>query len=291
MTALPWTIKELKENAKVLLKKRYAKSAKVVFTVLGPSFVLGLLLSIPITILCFIDVFTGVDITHAFLLYILLCYLASIILRILYIFLINVLYVGAIRFFLNFRSGREQYDDIKLGFRDGNYWHFVKVMFLVRLYTFLWGLLLWVPGIIKRYEYKMVPFLLAENPKISAKEAFVRSKQMMDGQKSNAFLMSLSFIGWYYLSTKTYQILMFFYLGPYYMLTFSELYNKLKGENLQSLGYLLNSYSKTGPMYYGQNNASYYAAPPVTTQTPGVPQYYPGQTPINKNDNTNNPIY
>lgn len=36
----------------------------------------------------------------------------------------------------------------------------------------LWLLLLVVPGIIKAYEYSMIPCLLAENPNITTDEAF-----------------------------------------------------------------------------------------------------------------------
>ena len=59
----------------------------------------------------------------------------------------------------------------------------VEIMFLKSLYTFLWTLLLIVPGIIKSYEYRMVPYILSENPAIDSKRAFELSKRMMDGQK------------------------------------------------------------------------------------------------------------
>ena len=56
------------------------------------------------------------------------------------------------------------------------------------------------------YEYKMIPYILAENPRISRKRAFEISKNMMDGEKWNAFVLDLSFIGWNLLSTITFGI-------------------------------------------------------------------------------------
>ena len=44
------------------------------------------------------------------------------------------------------------------------YGNVTKTMFLKQLYTFFWSLLFVFPGIIKSYEYRMIPYLLAENP-------------------------------------------------------------------------------------------------------------------------------
>ena len=74
-------------------------------------------------------------------------------------------------------------------------------MFLRDLFTALWSLLLVVPGIVKHYEYLMVPYIIAENPAMDYKEAFQISKQMMDGEKMEAFIMDLSFLGWYLLTS------------------------------------------------------------------------------------------
>ena len=101
-------------------------------------------------------------------------------------------------------------------------------MFLEGLYIFLWSLLFIIPGIIKTYEYLMVPYILAENPELSTKEVFARSKQMMTGDKWNAFVLQLSFLGWILLSVFTCGILLIFYVGPYSELTYAELYAVLK---------------------------------------------------------------
>ena len=92
----------------------------------------------------------------------------------------------------------------------------------------MWSLLFIIPGVIKGYEYRMIPYLLAENPALSKKEAFALSKQMMDGEKFNAWVLDLSFIGWNILSAFTCCILAIFYVAPYQNLTNAQLYAVLK---------------------------------------------------------------
>lgn len=53
-----------------------------------------------------------------------------------------------------------------------------------------------IPGIIKSYEYAMIPYIVAEDADISVKEAFKRTKLMMKGNKFRYFALNLSFIGW-----------------------------------------------------------------------------------------------
>ena len=63
------------------------------------------------------------------------------------------------------------------GFRPGNYMNIVEVMFFKWLYILLWSLLLIIPGIIKSYEYRMVPYILAENPSMDRKRALKSAEQ------------------------------------------------------------------------------------------------------------------
>ena len=86
--------------------------------------------------------------------------------------------------------------------------------FLRALYTFLWSLLFIIPGIIKHYSYAMTPFIMAENPEMTAKEAIRLSRQLMDGHKWELFCLCLSFIGWQFLVLLTVGVGSFF-LNPY----------------------------------------------------------------------------
>ena len=142
----------------------------------------------------------------------------------------NVLIVGGSRFFVLNQTERPGVGTMLDPFRSGHYGNVVLTMFLRDLYVFLWSLLLVVPGIVKSYEYKMVPYILAENPGMDRKEAFLISKQMMEGQKWEAFVLDLSFIGWNILSVFTCGILSVLYVEPYYQATIAEMYsfNKMR---------------------------------------------------------------
>ena len=140
------------------------------------------------------------------------------------IFVGTVIEMGGKRFFVLNKKGTPSVGVVLDGFKSGNYGNVVLTMFLRELYTILWSLLLIVPGIIKYYEYLMVPYILAENPGMDHKEVFAISKRMMNGQKMETFILSLSFIGWDLLSVITCGIAGIFYVAPYKEATFAELY-------------------------------------------------------------------
>lgn len=86
--------------------------------------------------------------------------------------------------------------------------------FLRGLYVFLWSLLFIIPGIVASYKYAMTPFLLADNPNMTAKEAIAASTELMDGFKGDLFMLDLTFIGWDLLSLLTLGI-GHLWLNPY----------------------------------------------------------------------------
>ena len=118
------------------------------------------------------------------------------------VFIINPLEVGCRRFFIRNLNEPAQIGNIGYGF-DNNYRNVAKTMFFRDLFTVLWSLLFIIPGIVKAYEYMMIPYLLADNPQMTKEQAFAESKRMMQGQKWKAFVLDLSFIGWYILSGLT----------------------------------------------------------------------------------------
>ena len=141
--------------------------------------------------------------------------------------LFNPLRLGCQRFFRKNLDEPANMSNIVFAF-DSNYKNVVKTMFLRDIYVFLWSLLFVIPGIIKSYEYRMVPYLLSENPGMSDKEAFAESKRLMNGNKWKTFVLDLSFIGWDILSLFTCGILNVFYVNPYKMSTEAALYEALK---------------------------------------------------------------
>ncbi len=142
-------------------------------------------------------------------------------------FLMNPIEVGARNFFTSNLNRQADVKEVATAF-DHNYLSGVKTMFLRDLFIFLWSLLLFVPGIIKSYEYRMIPYLIAENPEMDHKTAFSESKRMMTGNKWNTFVLDLSFIGWHLLSLMTAGILGLFYVAPYVASTSAALYETLR---------------------------------------------------------------
>lgn len=151
------------------------------------------------------------------------------------VFVANPLEVGIRRFFTQNLNQSATVKEITYAF-DSNYKNIAKTMFYRDLYTFLWALLFIIPGIVKAYEYRMIPYLLAENPEMSKEEAFATSKQMMSGQKWRTFVLDLSFFGWILLSGLTCGILAIFYVNPYIFSTEAALYEKLRYGNAQGIG-------------------------------------------------------
>ena len=153
------------------------------------------------------------------------------------VFVGNLLKMGGYRFFILNQTAQPGIGTLLDGFRSGHYVNIVLTMFLRDLFTALWSLLLVVPGIVKHYEYLMVPYIIAENPAMDYKEAFQISKQMMDGEKMDPFIMDLSFLGWYLLSAVTCGLLAIFYVNPYVQASFAEMYTFNKQKAYQE-GYI-----------------------------------------------------
>lgn len=153
------------------------------------------------------------------------------------VFVGNLLKMGGYRFFILNQTAQPGIGTLLDGFRSGHYVNIVLTMFLRDLFTTLWSLLLVVPGIVKHYEYLMVPYIIAENPAMDYKEAFQISKQMMDGEKMEAFIMDLPFLGWYLLSAVTCGLLAIFYVNPYVQASFAEMYTFNKQKAYQE-GYI-----------------------------------------------------
>lgn len=160
----------------------------------------------------------------------------------------------------------KNFGHILFGFRN-KYLSNVKTMFLRRLYIFLWQLPmmvltyallalvfvsiyksgdvaaaralsfaglalvssigLFVVSIWKHYQYLLVPYIVAENPGMGARAAINLSSEMMLGFKVQAFVLELSFIGWYFLGALCCGIGVLF-VNPYYHAAETLLYEELK---------------------------------------------------------------
>lgn len=142
-------------------------------------------------------------------------------------FVASPIIVGKNRYFMEHRAFDSKFERLFWSFKSGRYMNVVKIMFWRELKVFLWSLLFVIPGIIKSYEYSMVPYILAENPQISSERAFELSKKMTHGEKWKIFVLDLSFLGWRILGVLCCCVGEIF-LQPYVEATYAELYQVMR---------------------------------------------------------------
>ncbi|MFT5874343.1 MAG: hypothetical protein ACI8WT_003304 [Clostridium sp.] len=143
------------------------------------------------------------------------------------IFLGYTIEVGGKRYFVQSAQGNIDLNYIGYGFGNGKYSDIIITMLWRDILNFLWFLLLIIPGIIKSYAYRMVPYILSDNPSIGRDRAIELSTKMTDGQKMDMWVLDLSFIGWYILGTLLLLVGVLFVM-PYENATKSELYLVLR---------------------------------------------------------------
>lgn len=137
-------------------------------------------------------------------------------------------YIAILRFY---RGEKEQMvGNIFDGFN--NYGRALGASLLVHIYTFLWTLLLIVPGIIKFYAYSQTYFILHDNPEMGINDAIDESMRMMNGHKEQLFMLDLSFIGWILLGILSCGIGLL-WIEPYCMNAHAAFYENLKMEDLK----------------------------------------------------------
>ena len=127
------------------------------------------------------------------------------------------------------RGGEMNIGGLFDGFND--FGRIVGTKLLQAIYTFLWMLLLVIPGIIKSYSYAMTDFILKDEPLLANNAAIEKSMAMMDGNKMKLFLLDLSFIGWAILCLFTFGI-GFLFLQPYVQSAHAAFYEDLKAQTV-----------------------------------------------------------
>ena len=142
------------------------------------------------------------------------------------IFVTDALTVGVNNYFIKNTYSTPSFSDAFSGFKV-KYGRNIGTLLLVGIKTVLWSFLFIIPGIIKTYEYAIIPYILADDPEISSKDAFKKAKQMMKGNKWRLFKLNFSFIGWAILCALTLGIGTFF-LIPYVNAATAEFYVELK---------------------------------------------------------------
>lgn len=139
----------------------------------------------------------------------------------------SIVSVGYAKFNLNLIDGANA--EVTNLFAYFKFWKTTVVANLLRsLYIFLWSLLCFIPGIIASYSYAMVPYIMADEPELTAREACEKSKQMMDGNRMRLFCLTFSFIGWSFLCAITCGI-GYIVLTPYIEAAVADFYREISG--------------------------------------------------------------
>lgn len=150
------------------------------------------------------------------------------------LFVRNILRIGAARFFMENRL----YEDTHISkllhiYKVKRVWHCGWIMLVRMIFNSLW-LLTIVGGVIKFYSYRMIPYILAENPNISGKDAFRLSMGMMKGNKFRTFMLDVTFVPWWILSVITFGLVQYLYLEPYMRSAYAELYMTIRKEAIDN---------------------------------------------------------
>ncbi len=139
---------------------------------------------------------------------------ATLFLLLITIFVKNILSVGMCRYFEEHRLYKDtRADRVLFIYRYGKALNVAKIMFLRSMFQVFWDLTI-IGGFIKYYEYSMIPYILAENPTISSKEAFRLSKEMTKGYKKRLFLYDIIFIPGFLISSFSFNILSILLFDP-----------------------------------------------------------------------------
>jgi uncharacterized membrane protein len=235
-----WKIGEIKERGRAALRLNYWKCVLV-------SFIMGFVASgtssvsinrvrsdenVQQAITEMTDMYNGLTPGQRFAVaaavsgVITLIIIVSVLLR---IFLYNPLKVGGLSFFkMNVIDPPADLNDISAGFK--NYLHTFVTLFLMDLFNALWFCLFIIPGFVKAYSYRMVPYILADEPDLSPTETITRSRQMMDGHKWHSFLYDLTFFGWGILALLTCGLVGVFWVTPYKYNSDAALYLAIRDE-------------------------------------------------------------
>ena len=108
------------------------------------------------------------------------------------IFIQNAFVIGKHRYFMENRYDKE----VKIGrifapFHLKNIRNVYYVMFIYNLALGLWNLTI-IGGVYKYFQYRMIPYILAENPNVRWRDARRLSIEMTNGYKWQMFLTELS---------------------------------------------------------------------------------------------------
>lgn len=103
--------------------------------------------------------------------------------------------VGYMGYCMKVKRGQDSgYKDLLGGFSF--VYKCIAIFLVTSLFIFLWGLLMFIPGIIAAYRYRLSYYILIDDPAKGVMQCINESKVMINGGKMDLFLIDLSFLGW-----------------------------------------------------------------------------------------------
>jgi len=110
-------------------------------------------------------------------------------------------------------GGEPKIKDYFVPLRHFGRWLGLYLMMFIRMY--LWMFLLIIPGFIALYRYRQAVYLMLEDPELGINRALKLSGELMRGYKWRLFVLDISFILWWILSSLIIRLFALNLLGLY----------------------------------------------------------------------------
>lgn len=154
-------------------------------------------------------------------------FLGTTIIALIYFFIGGVIRLGYIDFNLALLDRRRN-GIFRLVRRMSDWWRVLCAKLRMFFSIVIGSIFLIIPGVIIKYTYAMVPYILEERKDLPVQEAFRASKQIMKGHRWELFCLRFSFLGWYILGVLTLGI-GFIFINPYRYTAEAAFYNEISG--------------------------------------------------------------
>lgn len=102
-------------------------------------------------------------------------------------------------------------------------------LMIVGLILMVIGLVCLIPRVYLQYSWRLVPYVLADDPSLSPIAALKESNRIMHGFRFESFILDLTFILWDILAVLTIYLAGIFWVFPYKDATYAEMYLDLSG--------------------------------------------------------------
>ncbi|MDE6863900.1 MAG: DUF975 family protein [Eubacterium sp.] len=168
-----------------------------------------------------------------------------------------------------FELGKELAGIFKNSFND-TYLKKLLVVILRQIFLVLWSILLIVPGIIFYYSSYFTSEIMSDNPNLKPTEAIRLSKKIVEGNRTELFVLELSFIPWYLLTIVTLGFASIYVL-PYINTTKALYYENFRMRALQNGRITPDDFKSFDERIAGNNGSFAYG---YTAPSPGASDYY-----------------